>query len=223
MGRRLRLFDGQQLLVRSLWLPLLMAGLVQGFGPEFSPSPTTTCYTWLPLLIWLPAILLYSLLRDLPPQHIAQRTDRALALHNRLATAIELETKQDITTHFEPDLVIQQALDAQQLAATLKPKQAFPLRWQRNPLLVAAFALFATLLLIYLPNRMDAVLAERAAITATAEEEAQELDELAEEIAADRVARCSRTVLNCCVNYAKRPNGCVPTRVIREEGDGRTC
>lgn len=83
---------------------------------------------------------------------------------------------------FQPALVALQRQDALRAAQTVDPHRAFPLRWLRRPLLLAGALAMATVLLALLPNPMDAVLEERAAVAQVAEEQAERLEGLREEI-----------------------------------------
>lgn len=184
-GRRLRLRDGHQLATRTLWLPLLAAALIQLLG-RLIPLPGHDWLAWTPLILWLLLVPGYGLLRPLPPSRVARRADAELGLCDRLATALELGRGDPARSRrFDAALVASQQSDALAIARALDPGQAFPLRWPTRLLALAAGCLAAALLLAYFPNPMDAILAERAAVVAVAEEQAEQLEELAEELAAD--------------------------------------
>ncbi len=182
LGRRLRLRDSHQLAIRTLWLPLLATALVLLTG-RLTPLPHYDRWAAVPLMGWTVILLAYSLLRPMPPRRVARRTDQALGLKDRLATALELTGP--AAAKFTPDLVMQQQADALRAAHGIDPHQAFPLRWPRRPLTLAAVCLAASLLLLYLPNPMDAVLEERAAVAEEAERQAEALEELAADLTAD--------------------------------------
>jgi hypothetical protein len=186
LGRRLRLREAQLLAARTLWLPLLAAALVLLAG-RLVPLAGYSRIAWLPLALWLVAVPGYGLLRPLAPARVARHTDAALGLRDRLSTALELgHDAPERSSHFDPTLVLYQQTDALNIAHALDPRQAFPLRWPRRPLALAAIGLAIALLLSLLPNPMDAVLAERAAVAAAAEEKAEQLEQLAEELAQDK-------------------------------------
>ncbi len=185
LGRRWRLRLGQRLAVRTLWLPLLAAGLVLLAG-RLWPLPDYGLWAWVPLGLWALVIPGYSLLRPLSLDRVAQRADAELSLRDRLATWLELgHLAPARAARFDPVLVAQQGADAQNLAQSLDPRRAFSLRWPRRPLALAAVCLAAALALAFWPNPLDQALAERAAISAWAEEQADALEELVDELAAD--------------------------------------
>jgi len=185
LGRRLRLRDGHLLMARTLWLPLLAAALIQLLG-RLIPLPGYDWLAWTPLALWFVLVPGYGLLRPLPPSRVARRADAEMGLRDRLATALELgHGDLERSRRFDAALVASQQSDALSVARSLDPGRAFPLRWPTRPLALAAGCLTAALLLAYLPNPMDAILAERAAVAAAAEEQAEQLEELAEELAAD--------------------------------------
>lgn len=183
LGRRLRLRNAHRLITRSLWLPLLVATLVLGAGWLF-PLARYQQLAWIPLGLWLLGVLSYALLHPLPPARVARHSDAELALHDRLATALELtQTLPLAEKRFDNELITRQREDALQLAQTLDPRSAFPLQWPQRLLALAGGCLAAALLLSMLPNPMDAILKERQNIAAAAKDEAAQLEELAEELA----------------------------------------
>jgi hypothetical protein len=185
LGWRIRLRDGHRLLVRTLWMPLVAASLVLAAG-RLAPIQGYDMWAWIPLALWLLAMPVVSVVRRQPPARVARVTDAELGLRNRLGTALELGYEApERGERFDPELVTRQQSDALALARSIEPRRAFPLRWSGRQLAIAAACLVVTLLLAFLPNPMDAVLAERAAIAAAAEEQATALEELAEELAAD--------------------------------------
>jgi hypothetical protein len=193
LRRRLRWRDGHRLMVRTLWMPALAAA-VSLFTSRLVALSNYRTWAWAPLVVWVVAVPGYSLLRPLPLLWVARRVDAELSLRDRLATALELGSRQNgksadrqgkRAAHFDPALVLRQREDALSVAHTIDPRHAFPLRWSRRPLAWAAGCLVVAILLTRLPNPMDAVLEERATIAEAAEKQAQELEELAEELEAD--------------------------------------
>jgi hypothetical protein len=83
---------------------------------------------------------------------------------------------------FHSTLIALQRQDALATAQAVDPRRAFPFRWLRRPLLLTAVLVAAMIVLAVLPNPMDAVLAERAAVAQAAEEQAERMEELREEI-----------------------------------------
>jgi len=193
LGRRLLLQQGQRLSVRTLWLPLGLSVALLLIG-RLTPLPG---YRWLaggvPIL-WALAMLGSLLLRRLGPMRVARATDEALGLRYRLATALELtapsrgnEVRCSFHTRFDSGLVDLQTADALAVARSLSVQRPFPLRWPWRPLALAAGLGLAAVLLAVLPNPQDALLAERAAVARAAEEQAAELEQVADSLSADEV------------------------------------
>ncbi len=179
LGRRLRLRNGHKLMIHSLWLPFLVAALVLSLS-RLTPLSHYKTLAWTPLALWAVSVTGYSLLHPLPPARVAHATDTELRLRDRLATAIELT---DIEAErFDAILVTHQREDALRVARSLDPTQAFPLHWERRPLLIAAFCSVIAVTLVLRPNPMDVRLAERAAVAETAEEQAKTLEELVQDL-----------------------------------------
>jgi hypothetical protein len=201
LGRRLRLRDGWLLAQGSLWLAGLVALLIQFVGRIW---PVSHLWLWslAPLLGWLLAVPMWSWLRPMSLSRVARRCDAELGLKERLSTAVVLEgwkagrleglsqfTNPPISQStnlpiFQPSLVALQQQDALATARSIDPRHAFPLAWRRRPLLLAALLAAMVVALAVLPNRMDAVLAERAAVAQAAREEAAQIEKLRQEMEA---------------------------------------
>jgi hypothetical protein len=191
LGRRLRLRDGWLFAQRSLWLAGLAAMLIQLAGRLW---PVERLWLWsvLPLALWLLAVFGFSSLRRMSPLRVARRCDAELLLKERLATAVELEEwkngrmagslRPSILPSFHPSLVALQQQDALAMARTIDPRRAFPLYWLRRPLLLAALLAAVAVALAALPNGMNAILAERAAVAEAAQEQAAQIEKLRQEI-----------------------------------------
>ena len=190
-SRRLRLRDGWLLAQRSLWVACLAAALIQLVG-RIWPMAHLWRWTVLPVGTWLLAVVAVSLLRPLPLMRVARCADAELGLKERLATALMLEGwkvgswkgsgQRTDRPVFQPDLVLRQQRDALSVAQAIDPRRAFPLRWLRRPLLLSAFLLVLTVTSALWSNPMDAVLAERAAIARAAEQQAEQIEAVRQEI-----------------------------------------
>jgi hypothetical protein len=203
-GRRLRVGDGLHLAARTLWSAVLVAVFIELAARQW---PLIDRHLWatLPLEIWLLGVFLYSLLRPLPLWRVARRLDRELRLKDRLATALELQMEGWQTGRPEnrkttamssspastlqlsnlptsppssslPDFSSLQLTDALATAQHLTPGD-LPWRIPRRPLWLAGGLLSLALALVLLPNPMDAILAQRAAIQETAREQAEVIQE----------------------------------------------
>jgi len=82
-----------------------------------------------------------------------------------------------------------QQQDALAVAREVDPHRDLPLRWQHRPILIAALLAAATVVALLVPNPMDAILAERAAIAQEAERQAGRVEALREEVQAAQELR----------------------------------
>lgn len=185
LGRHLRWRDALRLAAYTLGPALLLAALIQ-VAARWWPLPDRHLWAALPLEIWLLGVTLYSLLRPLTPWQIARRLDGELRLKDRLATALELEDwKTGRLVHlptFQPsNLLTLQLADALSVAQRLTPAM-LPWHIPRRPLWGAGGLLVVTLLLAVLPNPMDAILAQQAAIRAAAQKQAGAVEEARREL-----------------------------------------
>ena len=182
LRRRLRLRSTWLLFQRTLWISLVMVIGILFIG-RFIPIQGLRLWAISPPIIWLCAVLLYSLLRPRSFSTIAQEVDLELGLKERLSTALELDTHVTQSAKSRSsELQILQQNDALVSIKKINPQNAFPLYWLPRPLLTAAGLFVITLLLIYIPNPMDALLVERIAVEQSASEQAQLINERKDEI-----------------------------------------
>lgn len=182
LRHRLRLRDGWLLAQRTLWILLSVMSGILWIG-RLVPIQGLDRWVLILIIFWLCALLLYSLLRPRSLPDIAREVDLELGLKERLSTAIELEIHfaQSPTSQIH-DLQTFQQIDALTTVQTIDPQIAYPLHWLRRPMLGASVLLLVTLALIFLPNPMDTVLAERSAVEQATQEQAQIIEELNQEI-----------------------------------------
>jgi hypothetical protein len=169
---------------RSLWVACLAMAPIQLAG-RIWPLEHLWLWTLSPLAAWLLVVVGVSLLRPLHPMRVARRVDAELGLKERLATALQLEGGINQPTNhptFQPDLIAQQRQDALLTAQAIDSHCAFPLLWLRRSLILAMLFVVVALVMALLPNPMDAVLAERAAVAEAVEEQAKRIETLGEEI-----------------------------------------
>jgi len=183
LRRRLRLRDGWLLAQSTLWIAMVAVVCILLMGRLF-PISGIVYWAVSPLILWLCANLVYSTLRRRPLKKIAQEVDLELGLKERLSTATELAAKglDPSPIHSITELPAYQQTDALNTAQSIQPSRVFPLPWLRRPLLVAIGLLAIALILIYLPNPMDVILEERAAVEEAAEEQAEKVGEIKDEI-----------------------------------------
>ncbi|MCL4300799.1 MAG: hypothetical protein KJ077_34000 [Anaerolineae bacterium] len=203
LGRHLRWRDALRLAVYTLGPALFLAACIE-VAARWWPLPDRHLWAALPLEIWLLGVTLYSLLRPLTPWQIARRLDGELRLKDRLATALELEERKNgrledwtKTSPFQPssrrppmgnlptfqpsNLLTLQLADALSVAQRLTPAM-LPWHIPRRPLWGVGALLAVTLLLAFLPNPMDAILAQQAAIRAAAQKQAEAVEEARREL-----------------------------------------
>ncbi len=175
LGIKLRLNDGLVFASRSLWIALTGSAIIAAAG-WVTPIPNLIWWTLIPVLVWLAASIGVAVFKPLPPRRVAQRVDHLLNLRERLSTAIELHE-----TGAATPLAPYQQADACAIAANLHPRQ-IPLAIPRRPLLFALAPTLLALALLTLPNPMNRVLAERAAVAEMIEQVNQQLATLTEEL-----------------------------------------
>lgn len=178
MALRLRMQDALLLASRTLWIALLGGVLILLAG-RLTPIPNLWALALAPVAVWLLAML-FTMLRPLPIMQAARRVDSALDLRERLATALELR---GLAEHGPLDQL--QSQDALAVSDALNPR-LLPLRVDRQALLIALAPLVAIVALVALPNPQDTVLQQQAAVRAAAEQTANEVQQLAEQIQADQ-------------------------------------
>lgn len=168
MGRYLRLRDGLRLAARTLWLAVLAVVMIE-VASRIWPMTQRHWWALAPVGVWLLGVLLYTWLRPLSLYTVARRLDGELRLKDRLATALELQDSD------RPDPLAfypRQLADAAAVAQQLKPG-ALDWRVSRRKLGWAAAITAVALTLVFLPNPMDAILAQRAAVQAAAQQQAE--------------------------------------------------
>lgn len=184
---RLRLRDYWLLAQRALWVALLFSAVILLVG-RMLPVENVLWFAALPLAAWLVLVPAYALLRPRSLMRVARRVDLEAGLKERLSTSLALRglgeraLPENLRASFVPALIDQVHSDALTSVQMLRPREVFPLRWQRKPLLAAAGLIAAIILLIALPNPMDAILAERRAVAREAEAQAARIEELRAEI-----------------------------------------
>ena len=186
LGRRLRLRDGLLTASQTLWWVVLAAALVQ-LLTRLIPLERAWLWSLAPFGLWAVFVLGHALLRPMPLLRVARRCDAELNLKERLSTAVALHPSFHTSTPppFHPLLVAQQYQDALSTARAIQPRQAFPLRVAGRSLLLAAVLCVTTIALAVIPNPMEAILRERAAVRQATQETAREIEKLRETIASE--------------------------------------
>lgn len=187
----LRRWDGrlrqQQLLrgiPRGLLIGLLVALAVALLG-RARPLLTSGELALLALaaaLVGLSAAGLIIMLRRRSLAEQARFADRQFGLRERMTAAVEIQSGRLVV---DEDIARRQLADAVTAASTVDPARGMPLKARLNDWLPVLAALILLAILLRLPNPQEAILLERRATAEAIEEQAQSLQELAGEIAAN--------------------------------------
>lgn len=198
LAARYRFADGLWRFSRAAWLAPLAAVAILAAARVW---PIADDRLWA-LGLAVAALLLLAVLAWRRPVGLfaaARRTDRALGLKDRLATAWVLEEAADRDrieaipvkpgdTQLAPsaprrDLVARQRMDALAAAGHVDPRRVVPLRWSRRPLGALALLSAGAVALALLPNPQHAELARRAAVRVAARQLAEEVRRREEAVA----------------------------------------
>jgi hypothetical protein len=182
LRRRLRLRAAWLSIQRTIWIPLVVVIGIQIVG-RLVPIQGLSLWAISPFIVWFCAICFYSLLylRSFPD--LAQEVDLELSLKERLSTALELNSQDTQSGKSRTsELQTLQLNDALISIKEINPQNAFPLNWLSRPLIAAACLFVIALLLIYVPNPMNVLLAEREAVEQSTLEQAQLIIELKNDI-----------------------------------------
>lgn len=180
LRRRLRLIDASLRFQQSFPYAALAVAAIQILG-RILPIEQLHLWSTIPLGVWFLICGLISIAAPLPLMRVARRVDLQLHLHERLSTALAYENDRLAA---DPDLVGKQRRDALQAARLIEPRRDLPHSWKLRPLLIAGVLLAAAVVSAVLPNRMDAVLAQRRAVQAEAARQAERVEALKEELSA---------------------------------------
>ncbi len=178
----MRLFDASLFAQRTLWLALAISLLIQILG-RFYPLENLWSWVLAPLALWLLVTLGWSLFGPAPLRRVARRVDLELHLKERLSSALAFS--QIDPGRLNPPtlrLVELQQQDALKTARRIKPGRVFHFIWLRRHLRLAGFFSVVLVALAFIPNPMDRVLEERAAVRDELAEQVERIEEVAEEL-----------------------------------------
>lgn len=181
--RRMQFRDGLILAQNSLWKTALVSICILITARLF-PIPMPWKWALLPLVTWFFGFIGYMMFKPLNVMRVARRADAELDLKERLSTSLALdEEKNDpIYASFNQDLIDKTHDDALVALEKIDVPAAFPLTVLRRPLMASAGLLLTALLLIFLPNPMDLVIAERLEIAKETARQSKQIEELRKEI-----------------------------------------
>ena len=171
---RLRWRNGVSFASRWAWLAIAIVLMLQ-IAARFVPIADVDWWGMLVLVVATIGWLLWLRVHPLSLEDVARRVDAEANTKERLATALELDAKAR-----QDELSLLQQRDAAKLGQTLAQAPADVLTWQwsRRPAAFALILLLVTFVSAFLPNPMDAILAEREAIQQEAIAEADKIDDL---------------------------------------------
>jgi len=181
--RRLRLVDGWLIAQRTLWIPAVAMLAIQVAGRLY-PIDGFSNWSWTPFLVWIVAVLLYALFKPMSLMQTALRVDASLGLKERLSSALALKNMPDVTELFRQ----RQRTDTLNHIAGIHPAQALPFTWLRRPVTLAAGIFALSILSIWLPNPMDAILQERATAKQAIMEEAEKISAIRQQLETSETA-----------------------------------
>lgn len=191
LRRHMTAWDGRRRRQEILdWLPrVVSAAALLGLGlsvlTRLRPLLTRSETGWIAGLLILLAsslTLLVFIARRRSLAQTAQYADRRLALKERMATAVEINSGR---LRVPADLATRQLSDAVAVADKVDVAQRWPLRVRWGEWLATALLLLLLLILLQLPNSQENVLLEQRAVAAAIDEQAAQLAALSEEIAAN--------------------------------------
>ncbi|MCC7105275.1 MAG: hypothetical protein IT307_09045 [Chloroflexi bacterium] len=121
--------------------------------------------------------------RRLPYQAVAQRADSRLQLRERLITAVEMQDQRTSSP-----LATLQLRDSVEQLRRYDALDAFPVRLPGRELNAVALLAVLAVALIVTPNPMEQTLRQREAVRVTVKQEAERINKLADDIAAQEDA-----------------------------------
>jgi chemotaxis protein histidine kinase CheA len=183
LGRRLRWRTSVEWFMQTAWVAFGICAIVLLAGRLF-PIDGYRYVAGAIIGVWLIAWASVSLGRPITPFTVARRADAELGLRDRLSTAFVLA--QNPSRRFDRELVSLQLENALAIARSIEPRRAFPIHIERALIARTIGAILIGIILLALPNPMDAVVAERARITQTAQEQAAKLEQLAQQLEQDK-------------------------------------
>jgi hypothetical protein len=187
---RLRVFERRRRwqaalrrLPRGLLAGLLVAALLATLA-RLRPLLTNAEVGYAALMLALLGLLLVALTL-LSPRSLLQRAryaDRTFHLQERASAAVELH---EGTLTAPPPLLVRQLDDAVAAVAAVDVRRALPLRAHRRDWLLLLLTALLLALALLLPNPQETILRAQRAVQETVAAAAEDLQALADEIAAD--------------------------------------
>lgn len=187
----------------TFWGAAFIGLIIQIIGRIF-PIDNLDWLTFLPFILWLIMTGIWLALKPLSLMEAARAIDQELELKERISTALVFQNKiseenEDSVSPGEPtsgtreistenqnslreSLIQRQYNDALIRAKSIQLQKEIPLHWKPRHLFAAASLIVLTIILLVVPNPMDAILAQKAAIRAEAIEQAEKIEIFQENI-----------------------------------------
>ncbi len=181
---RIRLHDGLYLAQKTFWLCASIVAGLQLIG-RIWPIERIDLYSWIIFTIWITVNLFYSLIKPLPYLRVAWRVDQELNLKDRLSTALLLNQhseKEHQGNELYQQMIGLQRVDAHQKLNSSSPKEAFKPVWLPRHLIAGLALMVAAATFAILPNPMDAVIRQRNEVAQAAQEEAENIEDLLDQL-----------------------------------------
>lgn len=179
--RKMVIHDSWMLIQNYLWFATLLIIAISMLG-RLIPLRNLNYIISLPLLLLIVYTLVYILMLPKSNLSVGWRIDENQNLKERTSTAIALSVSEAEKPHEAQMLLDKQKNDALEILNEVDPRLTFKIQISYKKLLPAVFMLAVSALLILMPNPMDAILHARDAAAQAAQNEADKIEELVEEI-----------------------------------------
>lgn len=179
--RKMVIHDSWMLIQNYLWVATLLIIAISMLG-RLIPLRNLNYIISLPLLLLIVYTLVYILMLPKSNLSVGWRIDENQNLKERTSTAIALSVSEAEKPHEAQMLLDKQKNDALEILNEVDPRLTFKIQISYKKLLPAVFMLAVSALLILMPNPMDAILHARDAAAQAAQNEADKIEELVEEI-----------------------------------------
>lgn len=179
--KKVLVFDTWNMIQTYLWIPAGTALGIQIVG-RIWPVKYLPILTLLPFAVFLVLSLLYIVFLPKSNLSIAWRVDQNLGLKERVSSGIAFADKDHPEDTEVLALIEKQRDDALKTLQNVNPRNSFKLVFSRRYLLAAAMLLIGAAVLSYIPNPMDEIIRTRHAVAEAAQAQAEQIEELQEEI-----------------------------------------
>lgn len=179
--RKIIIHDGWQFVQSTAWIMVTII-LILLIVSRIWPIENITTLSIGAFAAWL--LLVIGFIVRLPKSaiSIAWRVDQELTLKERFSSLIEFSSLPTVENTTLKIFIDNQRSESLNTLESMHNKPAFKLSYSPKHLISTLILSMAAIFLVFLPNPMDAVIKEKKAISAAAEEQAEKIEELIEEI-----------------------------------------